>query len=752
MISQRLPLRHFPLLTLGLVVLLQGPPASGGPRPPEMPVMDRALSGQSTSIHLVPAGSWPYGPALAVDFDTDRNLIFLGSGGAVLILDGSDPTGPQLLNDEIRSGGLVMDLFYDSATGLLFLACGEGGLEIWNLSDPAAPKRLSVTEVLYFDVETPVENVDVYSHFAIVECAWGFVHSLDVSDPAHPVQVSFNGMMGNPAHDLHVSQADGQAHTSGAQYYQRLSIQPDGQLLGSGAKDFTYGPYAVFGTPDVGFVGYGGDLYLVDLLLGGWALWSVVDLDGISDLVVENRRAYVINNGGLHIIDATQYGAPVVESSLMLPDYPDRITLDADRALVVSGQEGLSIVDVGDPTAPAILGGYDVPSVPWETQVVGDYAFMAHAYEGLMVLDIADLQEITLVGQLDTPGEARDMWIIGDLLYLADWDGGLRIIDISTPAQPAELGAHEEFDAWRVRVEDGIAYVVEVIPNEAGWVHVLDVADPGDIRELAALQVGSLPWDILLYGDHLYVGENDGPLRILDVSDPAAPFQAGAFPATQVFAMRERDGVLFLTSGATVNGGFGILDLEDPLHPSLIGRYGDFGFSPFYLDVAGDFAYLGLLYDDLALFSIADLSDPVLLDEYRMSDSIFQILARDEHVFVTNGGAGLQVVENLLFAPSEAPSPAPGRHPLVRIHPNPFNARTAVRFELEEREPVSLQVFDLGGRLIRTILREVVMPGGSNEAAWDGRDESGRQAASGTYFFRLEAGGQVETKRAVLVK
>ncbi|MGD9546009.1 MAG: right-handed parallel beta-helix repeat-containing protein [Candidatus Krumholzibacteriia bacterium] len=84
--------------------------------------------------------------------------------------------------------------------------------------------------------------------------------------------------------------------------------------------------------------------------------------------------------------------------------------------------------------------------------------------------------------------------------------------------------------------------------------------------------------------------------------------------------------------------------------------------------------------------------------------------------------------------------------------PNPFNPTTTVAFELPTQEAVSLHVFDLQGRLVRTLLRGEVVPQGRHEAVWDGRDESGRQAASGTYFFRLQAGGQVETKRAVLVK
>ncbi|MGD9546578.1 MAG: FlgD immunoglobulin-like domain containing protein [Candidatus Krumholzibacteriia bacterium] len=84
--------------------------------------------------------------------------------------------------------------------------------------------------------------------------------------------------------------------------------------------------------------------------------------------------------------------------------------------------------------------------------------------------------------------------------------------------------------------------------------------------------------------------------------------------------------------------------------------------------------------------------------------------------------------------------------------PNPFNPTTTVAFELPAQEAVSLHVFDLQGRLVITLLSDQVFPQGRHEAVWDGRDESGRQVASGTYFFRLEAGGQVETKRAVLVK
>ncbi|MBD3236601.1 MAG: hypothetical protein GF330_07845 [Candidatus Eisenbacteria bacterium] len=72
-------------------------------------------------------GAWPYGPSLAVDVDASRNLVFLGAGGGVLILDGSDPTAPALLTEEIRTVGLISDFFYDADDQNLYIAGGEGG-------------------------------------------------------------------------------------------------------------------------------------------------------------------------------------------------------------------------------------------------------------------------------------------------------------------------------------------------------------------------------------------------------------------------------------------------------------------------------------------------------------------------------------------------------------------------------------------------------------------------------------------------
>ena len=93
--------------------------------------------------------------------------------------------------------------------------------------------------------------------------------------------------------------------------------------------------------------------------------------------------------------------------------------------------------------------------------------------------------------------------------------------------------------------------------------------------------------------------------------------------------------------------------------------------------------------------------------------------------------------------------PALGR--LLRNYPNPFNPVTKISFVLDRDAQVSLRVFDVQGRVARTLLNSY-LSAGTRVVGWDGRDDQGRQLASGTYFLRLEGGGTYRTRTVNLVK
>ncbi len=88
---------------------------------------------------------------------------------------------------------------------------------------------------------------------------------------------------------------------------------------------------------------------------------------------------------------------------------------------------------------------------------------------------------------------------------------------------------------------------------------------------------------------------------------------------------------------------------------------------------------------------------------------------------------------------------------LNQNYPNPFNPTTTVRFALPQKADVKLEIFDILGNLVKTIVdREV--PAGRYEVVWDGTDRLGKLVASGIYIYRLLAGSFVVARKMLLVK
>jgi hypothetical protein len=88
---------------------------------------------------------------------------------------------------------------------------------------------------------------------------------------------------------------------------------------------------------------------------------------------------------------------------------------------------------------------------------------------------------------------------------------------------------------------------------------------------------------------------------------------------------------------------------------------------------------------------------------------------------------------------------------LGQNHPNPFNPTTSIEYSLTERAPVVVSIFDATGALVAR-LDEGMRSAGTHRAQWDGRDASGRVAASGVYFYSLEGVPQAGARKMVLLK
>ncbi len=88
---------------------------------------------------------------------------------------------------------------------------------------------------------------------------------------------------------------------------------------------------------------------------------------------------------------------------------------------------------------------------------------------------------------------------------------------------------------------------------------------------------------------------------------------------------------------------------------------------------------------------------------------------------------------------------------LGQNYPNPFNPVTSIQFTMKEKGFVTLSVYDVTGRLVKTLVNNV-RDAGRHEVLWDGRDEKGFKVASGVYFCRMNADQYSDTKKLIILR
>lgn len=88
---------------------------------------------------------------------------------------------------------------------------------------------------------------------------------------------------------------------------------------------------------------------------------------------------------------------------------------------------------------------------------------------------------------------------------------------------------------------------------------------------------------------------------------------------------------------------------------------------------------------------------------------------------------------------------------LAQNYPNPFNPETTIRFDLPNAVNVTLEVYNILGQRVCTLLAQKMEPG-YHAVMWDGADDYGVRVGSGVYYFRINAGSFSDVKKMALVK
>jgi flagellar hook assembly protein FlgD len=88
---------------------------------------------------------------------------------------------------------------------------------------------------------------------------------------------------------------------------------------------------------------------------------------------------------------------------------------------------------------------------------------------------------------------------------------------------------------------------------------------------------------------------------------------------------------------------------------------------------------------------------------------------------------------------------------LGQNRPNPFNPMTEICFTIAETQRTNLRIYDLSGRLVRSLV-DGALPAGDHRVVWNGLDDNGRAAPSGVYLYRLEADDFRQSRSMTLLR
>jgi hypothetical protein len=414
--------------------------------------------------------------------------IWVGNGRALLatwngifVYDVTDPAHP-VQRAVIPEGAYYGYEGITSRGDLVFAASGQGGLRIWDLSNPCAPVFLDDQ-----NVDDEAIDVDLQGDHAVVSCRHSGLRVIDVSNPHAMVIV---GELDPPGGACEVLCRGGLAY---------LASSSDGvQVID--LADPTQ-PRTVGASP-VGGAGVG--------------------------VQVRGGIAHVAEvNGGLRLLDLMDPARPTPVGYCRVDDGFGGIAVQ-DGFAYVACDSGVRVFAVADPTAPREVSLYAIDGGCQDIAIRDNLVCCTNAGRGLVVLDVADPAAPELYGTLDLPGTSYvamgERYTYYAVTDLQGDGGGLYVVDHTVPGVPAVVGRLETPKAMQVAVAgERVFFYGRGSSGEVGLV-VADVSDPTSPREIGFLPLQWPSCEITASGDYAYIYQMfEDDLLAVDVTDPAAP-------------------------------------------------------------------------------------------------------------------------------------------------------------------------------------------------------------------------------------
>ena len=687
------------------------------------------LAGEEDEISVDPlffpmGGSWG-----SVRLEGD--LAFVSGWPSLTIVNLSDLSAPSVVGATPGLSAYKFDLDGDYA----FMA-GSSGMLVVDISDLQNPSNVAT-----LPSATEVEDVAVADGYAYLAEREVGIRIVDISDPTAPVAV---GLVPRSDWTWKLDMHQGSLYVGGNGEFVCYDIPAPGSLalrwtlpVDSSVRDMDLVAEMAYlgGVPvmmrAVRIAGPGSPVVENEYPLGSYNAVSIATRNDHAYLATYWDKFFALNNflqPAVTPLDTSAVGLGNIEA--------------VDDLVFGRTWTGLECYQVDAAGQMSLVGTYEYSSDYYPGELVIQETptnrYMWADDDGYVRLfDITDPTAMFYVGVGMVGGNPSDLDLDGSYLAVLASPDLVRIYSVDDPLNPDLLGDWPgtitadfmEMQAFEIHLAGGTIYQVNWLSGEDFLSST--VALPGTATSL------------LVSGESALVSI-DRSLVLIDISDVTAPFIVDelTFPG-QIMEMDVREGWGY----AALDDGTSVFSYDNYAGLMLVGAC-ETGRYQNGISLGSGCAFV---FDGFTLLTIPlQTSLPVNCN----GNDVFDMLE------IANGGPGnadfnndgiLDICQPGITGVETGDVPVQGTV-LHDPYPNPFNPQTTIAFEIPEQRAVSLRVFDLSGRLVKELITTEEYTPGRHEVVWNGRDDAGRQVASGTYFYRLEAGSYSETKRMVLVK
>ena len=467
-----------------------------------------------------------------------------------------------------------------------------------------------------------------------------------------------------------------------------------------------------------------------------------------SDLYLDDQYIYIIlgdgSNGWAYLLsyDVHNNINPQLTHTSNIGPTASGSTFAGSLIISSHPLDGLRITDISDPNGPNLISTFKSPSADEDINTIDTMAYILSPIGGFFAVNISNPQNPTTIQQYNTPyyREFSDLFVNNSRAYLPSPEYGIYVF--SLPNSWSFWQIDNTYDINRIFVADTIAYAYD---TGHGRLKIIDVNNPYAPQLLSTydIQSGHI-YDVYVMNNFAYLSgmsSNQSIFEILDISEPQNPTLVGSLMTSSGHVGNKIivvDTIAYIVGNSPALQTINVADSANPIelyHSSM-----NYTFSGIAISIP--YAFVSNPNGGLYLFDVS-------ADTFSLINTYPSNAARN--VAYSNGDVYLADSYSLKifhFNPTGIDNGGllPNSFALSQSYPNPFNASATIKYDLPKASDVSIEIFDILGRKIETLVSEK-QSAGKHSIIWNAKD-----ATSGVYFYKIKAGEYSETKRCLLLK